>query len=96
MSRTLLIALALLLTVPLVAQPDRRTVTGFLTVDSPNPSTAFFLTRCNYTVDCRPLAYDWPKDAMVSAGSVWSDPQTSKWLWEHRGKRVRVTWEVLP
>lgn len=100
MSRRLLILLTLLFAAPLVAQPDRRSVTGYLTTDAVNHPEAgtlqYMLTRCNYAVECKPPAYDWPKDAMVTAGETWADPQTVQWLWNHRGKRVRVTWEVLP
>ncbi len=80
-------------------QPERRSVTGYLTADLNHPENGtlqYFLTRCNYSVDCTPKSIDWPKDAMVTAGETWADPVTVQWLWNHRGQRVRVTWEVLP
>lgn len=88
--------LALTISVAGLAVPDKRSVTGFITADSEhNGIVPFYLTRCSYRVPCDPPAPNWPTDAMVTAGTVWHDPQTMQWLWEHRGKRIRVTWEVL-
>ncbi len=96
----LLAALATVLVLGLGAraQPDRRSVVGFVLADRVPTieNLQFILTRCSYAVECKPKSYNWPKDATVSAGSIWGDTQTVNWLWAHRGQRVRVTWEVEP